>query len=174
MLLRLSEIKKPTVCKEPIPSLNVDLGYKYRASLDPTVLTLEIEPVGAVHLVKGFFPYKAQVPCSRCLLDVSYEGTASFFSEYRPASEKPEGIEEIEVTDENAHLIFYEDETLRLDELVEAQMFLEIPAKPLCDDNCKGLCFQCGTNLNESDCQCPKEGDPRWTPLASLSIAQKE
>jgi uncharacterized protein len=174
MLLRLSEIKNTAVCKEPIPSIHVDLGYKYRATVDPTVLNLEIEPVGAAHMVKGSFDYKVQVPCSRCLVDVSYDGTASFYSEYRPASEKPENVEEIEVTDENVHLIYYEDETLRLDELVGAQMFLEVPAKPLCNDSCKGLCSQCGTNLNESECQCSKEADPRWTPLASLSISEKE
>lgn len=46
---------------------------------------------------------------------------------------------------------------------------LSIPLKKLCDENCKGLCFKCGTNLNENKCSCSDKNDnPIWEPLLKL------
>lgn len=43
---------------------------------------------------------------------------------------------------------------------------LAIPMKKLCKEDCKGLCFKCGKDLNEGDCDCVKETmDNRWKPL---------
>lgn len=46
---------------------------------------------------------------------------------------------------------------------------LAIPMKKLCTEECKGLCPECGTDLNESECDCIKDGtDSRWLPLMDL------
>ena len=46
---------------------------------------------------------------------------------------------------------------------------LAIPMKKLCKEDCKGLCVNCGKNLNEGDCNCSKDMiDPRWLPLQEL------
>jgi len=173
MQVRLSEIRKPTVCEESVSRLVIDLGYKYAATLEPTTLVLDVTPVGTAHRVKGSFDYRILIPCSRCLHDAPYEGTASFFFEYRPCAERPER-EEIEVTDDNAHIVYYDDDTLLPEELVRSQMYLEVPAKPLCSESCRGLCPRCGVNLNESKCRCAAEADPRWAQLASMNLSTKE
>ncbi len=48
-------------------------------------------------------------------------------------------------------------------------LILAIPMKMLCREDCKGLCPQCGVNLNESTCNCHHETiDPRWEKLREL------
>lgn len=52
--------------------------------------------------------------------------------------------------------------------LIEAVM-LELPVAPVCKEDCKGLCPNCGTNWNTSTCKCPTEiTDPRWAALDQL------
>jgi uncharacterized protein len=49
-------------------------------------------------------------------------------------------------------------------------LILEIPLKPLCDPDCRGLCPRCGVNLNEQECNCKVEAtDTRWNGLRGLS-----
>lgn len=61
------------------------------------------------------------------------------------------------------------DYKLELDPLVISDILLELPGKYLCSENCKGLCQQCGKNLNEGDCGCNKnQVDPRLEILKQL------
>ena len=54
------------------------------------------------------------------------------------------------------------DGQLDLAELAGADILLELPTSMVCDEGCKGLCPECGANLNEGDCGCrPSAGDPR-------------
>lgn len=60
-----------------------------------------------------------------------------------------------------------------LDQHLRDLITLEVPLKPLCKVDCLGLCPQCGTNLNESRCQCKvNESDPRWEELRKFSNRQ--
>jgi uncharacterized protein len=56
-----------------------------------------------------------------------------------------------------------------LDKDVRDYSMLAIPMKKLCDEDCKGLCYKCGKNLNEGECECSTEDiDIRWQPLLDL------
>jgi uncharacterized protein len=49
------------------------------------------------------------------------------------------------------------------------QFYLALPMKPLCRDDCRGLCGVCGTNLNHVMCGCKREwDDPRFAVLKAL------
>ena len=59
--------------------------------------------------------------------------------------------------------------TIDIDEAVYTNLSLNLSQKFLCKDDCKGLCFVCGTNLNENECKCDKEvTDPRFDVLKKL------
>ena len=67
----------------------------------------------------------------------------------------------IEIIDER-HIIDFA-------EAIRQYAVLGIPMKPLCSDQCAGLCPTCGQNLNQGPCECPKaEIDPRWSELLKL------
>jgi uncharacterized protein len=56
-----------------------------------------------------------------------------------------------------------------IDQRIREAIILELPLKPLCSETCLGLCPMCGTNLNESECECtPDKTDERWESLRQL------
>ena len=60
------------------------------------------------------------------------------------------------------------DGKLDLEQLTWENLMLFLPSKLLCRDDCKGICPQCGKNLNEGTCECKKEIDPRFAALLDL------
>lgn len=64
--------------------------------------------------------------------------------------------------------IVVENGVLDLDELVTEEVQLFLPSKMLCNDDCKGLCYKCGKNLNYGKCDCKKDVDPRMAALLQL------
>ncbi len=72
-------------------------------------------------------------------------------------------------TDGNDDYIETPDFVLDLDETVISDVLLSLPQKNLCKDDCKGLCSQCGQNLNKGECDCDKKQvDPRLEILKQL------
>jgi uncharacterized protein len=85
------------------------------------------------------------------------------------------GQEEQEVGDEDLSIAFYREGMLDLVDLLREQFVLALPMKPLCSEECRGLCPQCGTNLNTTQCACtPAWEDPRLAALKSLLTQEKE
>lgn len=64
--------------------------------------------------------------------------------------------------------IVVKDRIFNLDEFVNEEVLLDLPSKILCSEDCKGLCPQCGANLNVSECNCKKDIDPRLSALLQL------
>ncbi len=112
---------------------------------------------GVVKLsAKAVFTFHGR--CDRCL------------APFTRAYEVP--LEHILVTsleNEDSDYVLLEDYRLALDELVQAAIFLELPYKSLCREDCLGLCPQCGKDLNEGPCGCTKKTvDPRLEILSQL------
>lgn len=103
------------------------------------------------------FTYKR--PCDRC--DKETDRILNYQFDHRLAVSL-EG-------DENDDYIEVPDHTLDVDELVSTDIILNLPVKFLCKDTCKGICYKCGQNLNEGDCNCSDiEIDPRLEALKEL------
>ncbi len=109
-----------------------------------------------------------ELSCSRCLEPFTLPLDASFDLRYQPhAANTGEGEREIEADDLTT--AFYEDETIDLGQLMREQFYLALPMKPLCRADCRGLCPDCGTNLNRETCGCKREWeDPRLAVLEKL------
>ena len=71
-------------------------------------------------------------------------------------------------SDDSDDFIVLEGMSLNLDELVSEDIYLALPSRFLCKDDCKGLCSICGTDLNEGQCACCAPADPRWDALKDL------
>jgi uncharacterized protein len=70
--------------------------------------------------------------------------------------------------EESDDIVLLEGTELDVDELVRTAFILGMDTKHLCREDCKGLCFGCGANLNEEACRCKKEIDPRLSALQQL------
>lgn len=111
------------------------------------------------------------LPCSRCLEPFTIDVDAPFDLRYQPHAEH-QGPSEREVEAGDMDTAFYENDEIDLGQLMGEQFYLSLPMKPLCKDDCKGLCPNCGTNLNKATCDCKIQWeDPR---LAALRALKKE
>jgi uncharacterized protein len=115
-----------------------------------------------------------EVHCSRCLRPVSVPVEAEFEERYIPAADESVTDELAELKPDDLGFSTYEGESVDVDLLVREQVLLALPMRPLCREDCKGLCPTCGTDLNAEACACEqKEIDPRWAALASLKQEKK-
>ena len=97
--------------------------------------------------------------------------TRTFDLRYQPHAENT-GEGEREIEEDDLTTAFYENDEIDLGQLMREQFYLALPMKPLCRDDCKGLCPVCGTNLNQGTCDCKRDWeDPR---LAALKNAESE
>lgn len=112
---------------------------------------LTIQPVGHILRVSGLLATGWQTVCSRCLTEVYLPLKVPLQLEYtRAASDEPLLNEKKEA----AGLYLYHDHTLDLREALYEQLVMARPMRVLCRKACKGLCIQCGTDLNQQSCQC--------------------
>ena len=109
-----------------------------------------------------------ELPCSRCLEPFRLPVDAALDLRYLPVSERSSDDEQ-EVAEEDVDISFYQDDQIDLTGLLREQFYLALPMKPLCRDDCRGLCPQCGVNRNTESCDCGSGWeDPRLAPLKGL------
>jgi len=129
---------------------------------------LKMQLIGIRLLVKGEIHACLLLPCSRCLEEFPYRVDVEFLDEYLPLEVLEREGEEVEVSQKKADLSFY-GEVIDTETLYLEKIYLSLPMKPLCSQDCKGFCARCGINLNQQSCQCHwEEVDPRWEPLKAL------
>lgn len=71
-------------------------------------------------------------------------------------------------SDDNDEFIVLDGVRLEMDLLVSEDIYLSLPTRFLCKDDCKGLCNICGVDLNEKQCGCQAPSDPRWDALKNM------
>lgn len=120
-------------------------------------------------LVRGTIRTRLEGECRRCLgrveLPVLLQPTLVFMPRGGELQEEDEELEE----DDGLRLYDEHAMAIDLDEVVREELILNVPAWPLCRPDCRGLCPQCGLDLNETSCTCTREEtDSRWAALRAL------
>jgi uncharacterized protein len=113
------------------------------------------------------------VSCSRCLEPFTIPIDVPFDLWYVPQTlNRGEGEQEIE--EDDLATAYFRDDLIDLGQLMREQFVLALPMKPLCSEACKGLCSQCGVNLNQVTCMCTRRWqDPRLSGLRARLDAQE-
>jgi len=117
--------------------------------------------------IRGGVKTSLRLQCVRCLKEFPFPISSTFELTLLPLKEVP-GVEEVELEQKDIESSFYEGGEIHLSEIACEQIFLEIPFKPLCQEECKGLCPRCGKDLNLGSCECTKEEF-----ISSFSALQK-
>ncbi|MFC1532065.1 DUF177 domain-containing protein [Thermodesulfobacteriota bacterium] len=136
----------------------------------PLAVKIEIYRAGDKYALEGDLAGRLQIICDRCLdvyrLDLRFD-FRQILALPPPEMEKAE----IELLEEDMEIGFIRGEEIDLDDIIREQLYLSLPVKSLCQEECLGLCSICGSNLNDGDCQCKKEqGHPSLSKLKSLKI----
>jgi uncharacterized protein len=135
---------------------------------EPVHLAFDIYKDKDQFRLAGFVRTRLELPCSRCLDPFSWPVDAQFDLRYQPHSQNS-GEGERAVEEDDLTTAFYDNDEIDLGQLMQEQFYLSLPMKPLCGEDCKGLCPSCGTNLNRGTCDCSHEReDPRFAALRSL------
>jgi uncharacterized protein len=118
--------------------------------------------------LRGSLSAGLELQCARCLEPVPQEIKREFELLYRPLGTDA-GKDELSVTVAEAEIGYYQGEGLLLEDVLREQVLLALPLKVTCRADCKGLCPQCGKNLNQEQCSCSREvEDPRWAALKDV------
>jgi len=116
-------------------------------------------------LAKGTLHTEVEITCSRCLSLFSCLLTLNIEEEYFPITDVVSGAW-LPLSEESGSFTIDERHILDLTEAIRQCVLLVIPMKPLCREDCAGLCSNCGHNLNQGPCGClPQDTDPRWSEL---------
>jgi uncharacterized protein len=139
------------------PSLEVHLVY-YRS--------------GQEIFFSGHFNGSFKGRCGRCLEEFEFALKKEFEFILTPDPKKSgHGAEELHRDD--LGLSYYSSDEIDLAPLIGEQVMLALPTKPLCAENCRGLCGSCGVNLNSESCNCSNaSSDPRMALFRTLKVGR--
>jgi uncharacterized protein len=116
--------------------------------------------------VEGKVETSIRFRCSRCMKEFSRPLSAGFDLSYLPQPKWKNGDAEIELRYEDMEVAYYDGIALDVGLMILEQIELAMPMKFICRENCKGLCYKCGADLNEGACFCKnEESDSRLSVL---------
>jgi uncharacterized protein len=147
-------------------------------------LEVDLDADGKNVYVQGAIRGAVVVACSRCVGEARVAFDEPVRVTYMPEDELAgaaeeqavegtsgeEGEEGVELGDQDLDLFPYDGETVDLEPLVREHLVLAVPYAPLCREDCKGLCPQCGIDRNVETCACEKPADPRFAALKGLKL----
>lgn len=141
------------------------------------VADLDLYADGTHAFAAGTFKGHVVVACSRCVEPVKLVIDETLRVTFMPPGEMPaeddadaEAEEGAEVGEEDLDVFAFDGERIDLVPLFREQFVLAVPFAPLCSETCKGLCPQCGIDLNTSTCTCEAPIDPRLAALKGLKL----
>jgi uncharacterized protein len=164
MIIRVSELEEHGLRIDDVQAL---AGALPDPSWRLEAVDLEVEADGAEVFVRGRLAVTAPQTCGRCLeaFPARVETPVDVRLVPRPAA-----ADSVELGADDLDVDFYENDELDLARVVENEATLALPMKPLCRDDCRGLCPACGANRNVAPCTCaPRPPDPRFAALRDLA-----
>lgn len=145
---------------------SVDLVEEEAVFLEPVHAEMTIKKTGEEILIKGRIKTCLSVICSRCLAAFKFPIDSKFDLAYGP--EEYDALKE-QLEGEDIEKFFYSGQKIDLKEIILEQLNLSFPFKPLCSEDCQGLCPVCGKIIKNGECDCEKEAsDPRLEKLKTF------
>ena len=180
MYIQIEEIKEDGLKREfekspeffPVLSEMIKLGEcKFAA---PIRTTANAHRIGDMIQLNGEIDTLVHLSCGRCLNDFQTPLNSEFELTYvrrLPDARLDEDQDEVEIRADEAGLIYFEGDEINLQEGIQEQVILMLPIKALCRKDCKGLCINCGADLNRGDCGCDRRPpDNKFAALKDLKL----
>lgn len=136
--------------------------------IEPPFITGRLKRSGMDVKLEGSLKAVLDVPCDRCLSDVRVTLDQTVNLVFIPLEAERVTKGETELHEADLEFSYYENDELDVDQLIREQLELALPVRVLCQTECRGLCPQCGADLNTNACACQPLTDSRWQGLAEL------
>lgn len=128
--------------------------------LTPLKTALRAQQIGDIVELEGNIATTVRLDCGRCLQSFEMPIESKFTLTYCQREPDPDDSdpnqEELELSAEDMGLIHYQGEEINIENELQEQVVLAFPLRPLCRLDCKGLCPQCGSDLNAAKCDCDR------------------
>lgn len=145
---------------ETVPAADGALEGMATAFPDGLDVRLAASEAGHDVLVRGTLRGVARLECRRCLKTLRRTVDEEVLFLYRT------GVDAAEAQAEEVYPLPSKAREIDLTDAIREHLLLAVPAYPLCDQACRGLCPRCGADLNEGPCGCVEATtDPRWSAL---------
>jgi len=157
---------------EPVEAVNEIFAGEPHNTLHlvaPFSVNVHLAKIGEDVDIKGDFNVKIEFECDRCCDASSLVIKDKFHLFLMP---KKDYEDEEEVDEEGEMELGYYEEEVDLSEYVKELLLLALPVKLLCSDTCRGICPNCGANLNREKCSCPS-GASKKSPFDILKNKNK-
>ncbi len=165
--LVLSNSDKQVTALVPIEMEAFESGHGVYAISEKKDVDILVSHVGKkkIHL-QANISLTLLIPCDRCLEPVEQKFEIQVLREI--------DVDKCE-TSEGDEVSYIQDSHIDVEELVQNEIFVNLPMKVLCSEDCKGICNRCGTNLNQMTCDCDTtELDPRMSKVLDIFNQFKE
>ena len=149
-----------------LPFESLDLPKEYSSTGQDVDVNLYIIKEKDGYVVSLDIDSDIQVECSRCLepFNMDITGSSSIVFSKKLGKDK-----ELKEKDLNVEYLENEEQ-FNVNDLVREEILVQTPMKPLCDENCKGICPICGANKNENPCSCEEKQKRENSPFAKLQV----
>lgn len=166
-LLKVADLlERPGASREVDLSLPMpeELSTPVASTAGPARMSGVVESVVDGLLVRGVLRVGLRLACARCLRPVDGEVSVDVVELFMDPAD-------LDSDDEPDPGYEIRDGELDLGALLRDAVSSAIPYRPLCREDCRGLCAECGADLNVTDCDCAaQETDPRWEALRGLRL----
>jgi uncharacterized protein len=167
VFIEIEDLKPEPLCVRHVYGA-ADLRFEHDDAVlgAPVATDFTLTHQGKELHISGTVATEIRHQCSRCLRERTYPFFAGFDLMYLPQPERRATDEEIELRDDDMAVGFYDGVRLDVDLMILEQIELSVPMKFLCKEDCRGLCPNCGANLNDGPCRClPEAHDARLAVL---------
>ncbi len=125
-------------------------------------------------LVRAALETQSTIACGRCLVEFVRTAELAVEEEFFPTVDLRTGRGIAPPPEAEEGSLIDDSHVLDLTGAMLEWILTDMPMKPLCRRDCRGLCPECGANLNVIRCDCKSSGqDPRWQALAGLATEQR-
>ncbi len=133
----------------------------------PMEVRMSIYRAGKKFVLNGDINGRLLARCDRCL-EIFEKDFSTSFEIYLRFPPEGKVVEEIELGGDDMSVDFVTDYELDLAGIVREQIYLAMPMKTLCSENCAGICAGCGVNLNREQCRCKRQKTPLFSQLEKI------
>ena len=158
---RITERVDPAQIEFDMPGYRLD---------EPLIFIGEAMRAGEDISLRGTLSGTVNPQCSRCLADFAMPVDLPMDVVYVFREERPE--KEDETIEPHSNISYYEGDTLDLIKEIKDLLLVSLPIKPVCRADCKGLCLQCGADMNTAPCTC--EQRPAASPFDKLEALKSK
>lgn len=161
MQINVTKIKSTAETKDTVSLCEqlaaADFGYEELELISPLKFVGEIEHTVPYFRLNGEVSAEIKLMCSRCLAEYSVRLAVPIAEVY---TNKQEALPDVDEDSEDLgfdEIGFFEGDEIEIAPALLKALFLELPMRPLCREDCRGICPECGADLNKGDCGC--QGD---------------